>query len=73
VAIPLVGDLTIPPSERKGTAVADSTEFVTIRHPLRLDEKRVPKSAVRFFPDYVVLDAAGRKSSHQPTNSTKES
>lgn len=51
-----------------------ATEYVTIRHPRTLDEKRVAKSAAVFFPDYVVLDAAGRKSSHQPTpTASKES
>jgi len=58
------------PIARKGTAVADSTEFVTIRHPRTLVEKTVAKSATRFFPDYDVLDKSGRKSSHQPATPT---
>jgi hypothetical protein len=49
-----------------------ATEYVTIRHPRTQEEKRVAKSAVGFFPDYVVLDAAGRKSAHQPANTNQK-
>jgi len=58
------------PSERKGPAVA--TEYVTLRHPKTLVERTVAKSAVKFFPDYEVLDKSGRKAAHQPTTTEKK-
>lgn len=44
-------------------------EFVTVRHEVTGEERRVSAKAAAagFFPDFVVLDAAGRKKAKQPT------
>jgi len=48
-------------------------ELVTIRHKQTQRERQVAKSAVGFFPDYEVLDKAGRRAASQPTTPSKES
>lgn len=43
-------------------------EYVTVRHRVTGEELTKPKTAVDlgFFPEYDVLDAAGRKKAAQP-------
>lgn len=54
----------------------DPTADVTIRNEATLEERTVPAGAVQFFTNpqsggWVVLDAAGRKKSSQPTTDSK--
>lgn len=44
---------------------------VTIQKPTTLEERTVDETALPFFPGWVVLDAAGRKKTHQPDSASK--
>lgn len=43
---------------------------VTIRNPQTLEERDVDETAIPFFPNWVVLDKAGRVKAHQPATAT---
>lgn len=40
-------------------AETDPTELVTVRNPETGEERDIPRGAVPYFPDYVVLKANG--------------
>jgi hypothetical protein len=45
---------------------------VTIRYEPTGEERQIDETAVPFFPDWVVLDAAGRRKANQPTTTEKK-
>jgi hypothetical protein len=47
--------------------VADNDDTVTIRHKTTGEERTVARDAVPFFPDWELLDKAGRRAANQPT------